>query len=207
MEIKLLVGIPTINRADLLNEALVGYYEDFPNTEIFIVDNGHQDLIIRENRIAVYKPQENLNVTGSWNLIMDYAKKTGHTHVLLLNDDVYLGRTEYQVKTLIKANSSFGFFNSMCNWSAFVLSLETYQKVGPFDFVNYFNDNDYFYRMQLLGVPMFYTEFLNPKIYRNSMTIAKDPSLNAKFGEYQNHYIQKWGGMPGKETYTTPFNL
>lgn len=203
---KLLVGIPTINRADLLNEALRGYYEDFKDTEIFIIDNGHQDLIVRENKIAVYRPTENLNVTGSWNHIMDYAIRIGATHVLMLNDDIYLGVKERSIKAIIQNNPA-DFYNSYQNWCVFILPVKTFVEVGPFDFVNYFNDNDYFYRMQLMGKSMVYTELLNPEIYRNSMTIAKDPSLNSKFGEYQNHYIQKWGGMPGKEIFKTPFNL
>ena len=85
---KLIIGIPTINRADLLNEALANYFEDFKNTEIFIVDNGKQEIITREKNFVIYRPESNLNVSGSWNVIMDYAKKVNATHVLMLNDDI-----------------------------------------------------------------------------------------------------------------------
>ena len=93
MKTKLIVGIPTINRADLLNEALVKYFEDFIDTEIVVVDNGNQDIIIRENKFFIYRPHQNLGVSGSWNIIMDYANKVNATHVLMLNDDIYLGKT------------------------------------------------------------------------------------------------------------------
>jgi hypothetical protein len=53
---------------------------------------------------------------------------------------------------------------------------------------------------------MVYTAILNPVIYRNSMTIAKDPTLNSRFLEYRQNYIDKWGGLPNEETFTTPFN-
>ena len=53
---KIIIGIPTLNRADLLNEALEKYFEDFKDTEIFIVDNGKQNIITREEKFAIYKP-------------------------------------------------------------------------------------------------------------------------------------------------------
>lgn len=208
-ETKLIVGIPTINRADLLNEALEKYFEDFKNTEIFIVDNGGQELITREKKFVIYRPEENLNVSGSWNLIMDYANRINATHVLMLNDDVYLGKAEDTILTLIEWNKKQGFFNSYCNWSSFILEVATFNKVGLFDqsnFPNYFNDNDYFYRMQLMDVSMCYTHTLDPIVYRNSMTIAKDPSLNQNFMVYRQNYINKWGGLPTQETFITPFN-
>jgi len=206
---KLLIGIPTINRADLLNDALIKYFEDFQNTEIFIIDNGNQEIVTRENKFAIYRPESNLNVSGSWNAIMDYANRVGATHVLMLNDDVYLGKTEQEINSLIELNIDYGFFNSYYNWCSFILKVKEFNKVGLFDqenFPNYFNDNDYFYRMRLLESKMFYTHSLDPVIYRNSMTIAKDPSLNSRFMEYRQNYINKWGGLPTFEIYTKPFS-
>jgi len=206
---KLIIGIPTINRADLLNEALANYFEDFQNTEIFIVDNGKQELITREKNFVIYRPESNLNVSGSWNLIMDYAEKVNATHVLMLNDDVYLGKTELEIQTIIRLGGDTPFYNSEMNWCSFIFSLDGFKKVGNFDaefFLNYFNDNDMFYRMKLLNMEMIYTSALNPVVYRNSMTIAKDPTLNYRFAEYRQNYISKWGGLPNQETFITPFN-
>jgi GT2 family glycosyltransferase len=206
---KLIIGIPTINRADLLNEALANYFEDFKNTEIFIVDNGNQEIITRENNFVIYRPETNLNVSGSWNIIMDYAKKVNATNVLMLNDDVYLGKTELEIQTILRLWKDVPFFNSEMNWCSFIMSIDGFNKVGSFDeksFPNYFNDNDMFYRMKLLNIDMVYTAMLNPVIYRNSMTIAKDPTLNERFLEYRQNYINKWGGLPTREIFTTPFN-
>jgi GT2 family glycosyltransferase len=207
---KLIIGIPTINRADLLNEALAKYFEDFKETEIVICDNGNQEIITREKKFVIYRPESNLNVSGSWNMIMDYAKKVNATHVLMLNDDVYLGKTEIEIQTLLRLwGEDIPFFNSEMNWCSFIMSVKGFEKVGAFDadfFLNYFNDNDMFYRMKLLGMQMIYTAILNPVIYRNSMTIAKDPSLNSRFLEYRQNYINKWGGLPSEEIFITPFN-
>lgn len=210
MKTKLIVGIPTINRADLLNESLKKYFEDFIETEIVIVDNGNQDIITRENKFFIYRPFENLGVSGSWNMIMDYAEKVKATHVLMLNDDVYLGKDEYSINSMINVFEKIHFINSEMNWSSFILSVEGYKKIGKFDeniYPAYFEDNDYCYRMRLLGIERLNTDYLNPVIYRNSQTIQKDPNLNLNFSKNRDYYISKWGGEPNKETFKTPHNI
>lgn len=209
MQTKLIIGIPTINRADLLNEALIKYFEDFIETEIVIVDNGKQDIVIREKKFFIYRPHQNLGVSGSWNIIMDYADKVKATHVLMLNDDIYLGKNETEILYMIKHAPDCNFFNSLMNWSAWILSVKAYKTIGAFDenfFPAYFEDNDYCYRMRLCGIDRINTSYLNPLIYRNSQTILKDSSLNQNFNNNRQYYASKWGGIPSEETFTTPFN-
>lgn len=206
---KLIVGIPTINRADLLNEALEKYFENFQETEILIVDNGNQQIITRENNFVIYKPERNLGVAGSWNMMMDYADKVNATHVFILNDDVVYGRTEQEVKMLINQNPETQFFNSTDNYCSFILSIDLWKELGGFDetfYPAYFEDNDWSYRVKLIGKERLNTSFLDPLIYRNSMTIAKEPSLNNLFDKNKAYYAEKWGGYPHEETFKTPFN-
>jgi GT2 family glycosyltransferase len=205
---KLIIGIPTINRADLLNEALANYFEDFKDTEIVICDNGKQDIITRERNFVLYRPEQNLGVSGSWNMIMDYADKVNGTHVLILNDDIYLGKSQEEISTIIRLWKP-EFICTELNWCSFILSVEAYKKVGKFDenfFPAYFEDNDYFRRMQLSGVTIIVNPMLNPVVYRNSMTIQKTPELNNGFEKNRQYYISKWGGQPTQETFSTPFN-
>jgi glycosyltransferase involved in cell wall biosynthesis len=206
---KLIIGIPTLNRADLLNEALIKYFEDFENTEIFIVDNGNQSIITREEKFAIYRPTENLGVAKSWNYIMDYADKVEATHVLMMNDDVYLGRTEHEIKMVMRNNENFDFINSFLNWCSYILKVEAWKKAGKFDeefFPAYFEDNSFDYKMTLIGAKKTWTSFLDPIVYRNSMTIAKDPALNNRFEYNKQLYIRMWGGIPTEEKYVTKFN-
>jgi GT2 family glycosyltransferase len=206
---KLIVGIPTINRADLLNEALERYFEDFKEIEIFIVDNGNQNIITRENLFAIYRPETNLGVAKSWNMIMDYADKVDATHVLMLNDDIVSGRTEHEIKMLINQNPDIPFFNSLQNWCCFILEVDAWRELGGFDeefFPAYFEDNSFCYKMRLAGMERLNTSFLNPIVYRNSMTIAKDPTLNNKFMNNKQIYIDMWGGLPDEEKFKTKFN-
>jgi GT2 family glycosyltransferase len=206
---KLLVGIPTINRADLLNEALAEYFEDFASTEIVICDNGNQDIITREKMFVIYRPPQNLGVAGSWNMIMDYAERLGFTHVLMLNDDIMLGRTGYEIKLLIEQNLEVPFINSYQNWCSFILRVDAWKQVGGFDtefFPAYFEDNSFCYKMRLANMERVHTFVLNPLVYRNSMTIAKEPSLNNNFMRNRQVYIDMWGGLPSEEKYITKYN-
>jgi hypothetical protein len=150
-----------------------------------------------------------LGVSDGWNMLMDYADRIDATHVFMLNDDVYSGRNERQINHLLYSHPEISFFNSLQNWCSFILKTESWERIGSFDgvnFPNYFNDNDYCTRMKLLGITRWNTDFLNPDIYRNSMTIAKDPALNNNFSLYQQRYIEKWGGLPNQERFRTPFN-
>lgn len=208
-EIKLVVAIPTINRADLLNDALAKYFEDFKDTHIAICDNGNQDIITREENFMIYRPQENLGVAKSWNMLMDYSDKIGATHVLILNDDIYLGKNETELALLIKNNLDADFINSFHNWCSYILRVDIWKKAGMFDeefFPAYFEDNSFDYKMTLVGAKKTWTSFLDPIVYRNSMTIAKDPTLNQKFMQNKQMYIQMWGGLPTEEKYLTKFN-
>lgn len=208
-EIKLVVAIPTINRADLLNEALAKYFEDFKNTHIAICDNGNQDIISREENFMIYRPQKNLGVAKSWNMLMDYSEKISATHVLMLNDDIYLGKNENALNMLIKKNLDADFINSFHNWCSYILRVDIWNKAGKFDeefFPAYFEDNSFDYKMTLLGAKKSWTSFLDPIVYRNSMSIAKDPTLNQKFMQNREMYVQMWGGLPTQEKYLTKFN-
>ena len=207
-EIKLVLAIPTINRADLLNEALAKYFEDFKDTHIAICDNGNQDILTREENFMIYRPQENLGVAKSWNMLIDYSDKIGATHVLMLNDDIYLGKTESELNFLIKKNLDADFINSFHNWCSYILTIDIWKKAGKFDeefFPAYFEDNSFDYKMTLVGAKKSWTSFLDPIVYRNSMTIAKDPTLNQKFMQNKQMYINMWGGLPSEEKYKTKF--
>jgi GT2 family glycosyltransferase len=208
-EIKLVVAIPTINRADLLNEALAKYFEDFKFTHIAICDNGNQNILTREENFMIYRPAQNLGVAGSWNMLMDYSDKIGATHILMLNDDIYLGKSAETIMYLIRNNIGYDFFNSYHNWCSFILTIDIWKKVGGFDtefFPAYFEDNSFDYKMTLAGANKSWTSFLDPVVYRNSMTIAKQPELNSRFMQNRQMYIDMWGGLPTEEKFTTKFN-
>src|SRR5690606_38556929 len=121
----------------------------------------------------------------------------------------YLGKSESQIQSILQVWKKMAFINSYQHWCSYILTVQAWKEFGKFDeniFPAYFEDNDAHYRMKLLDMNMVYTEKLNPVIFRNSMTIEKDASLNENFLKNRDYYIKKWGGEPSKEMFSIPFN-
>jgi len=202
--------IPTINRKDLLIEALDFYTTHMPNTQILIWDNGKQTIPTYPNT-EIFEAEYNYGVAASWNALIDKAWERGIENYLILNDDVILRCGEGIInQMLVKCAETKAFHRCrpFYNWSAFILRKSTYDLVGRFDenFKRcYFEDNDYQYRMRLAGIPIMYEDQLNPEIYRNSQSILKDPLLS-NYIDNRDYFVKKWGGMPDSETHKTPFN-
>ena len=213
------IGVPTINRGmDLFLGSLIAYTMfDFPNTDIYIIDNGNQGLdkeldklnqsfIIRDS-IHIIVEDKNIGVAASWNKLcrMIYEK---YENALILNDDIYLGCTDVDIEKLILKNKG-GFIQATNTWAAFIINKSVFEKVGDFDegfYPAYFEDNDYVYRMKLAKVAVSKKSELVPKNMKHSSSIAKDPALNKNFLKLKKRYIEKWGGEPEREKFKTPFN-
>ncbi len=202
------IAIPSINRADLLCEALRVYRDTFRETEILICDNGRQNLLQSSDNVKVFKQKRNLGVSGSWNFL---AKKVfeKYAHVLILNDDVIIQKKYAELTPFAEPNLSSDFIYAEVGFAAFFLSLKTYRIVGEFDegfYPAYFEDNDYLYRMKLKNLNIQQTEALNPEVFRVSQSIALNPGLNLRFEINKQRYIKKWGGMPLHEVFKTAYN-
>lgn len=202
------LGIPTINRNDLLQEALEVYKETWYGRHVFIVDNGNQAIQTKASNQRVMVMPKNLGVAGSWNLLAKTIRNKGYSHVALLNDDIIWNRNADEIEEFIKNNPA-DFYQGLGTWCCFVIPIATLEKIGLFDEIFricYFEDNSAAYRMKLAGMKVIADAFFNPDVYRNSSTISKDPSLNANFELNKQTYIEMWGGMPNQETFTIPFN-
>lgn len=204
------VLIPTINRKDLLVEALDWYLANL-KTQIIVLDNGKQGIASGSSNLKVFESEKNKGVAGSWNWLIKKGYELGFTNYLILNDDIVLKRGEGEINQIIEkwGKNTFHRPRAFYNWSAFLINKTIFDKVGDFDeaFVKcFFEDNDYEYRMKLAGVTIRFEDALNADVYRNSQTIEKNPLL----GDYvanKEYYIKKWGGIPTEETYKTAFNL
>ena len=191
-------------------EALDYYTNVFTNISIYILDNGKQDIPNTYRNTYIYTKEDNLGVSGSWNFLIEKAISNGYNYFLILNDDIILKKDEESIYNIILKYGSDKFIRSeqFYNWSAFILSKNIYHRIGRFDtsFERcYFEDNDYEYRMKLENIPIVYDKELNAEVYRNSMTIQKEPHLN-NFNNNLKYYESKWGGVPSEEKYTIPFN-
>lgn len=171
------------------NEGIRKAREDKKCGYIYIVNN---DNVLRHDSID--------------NLI-DYADNVGlgDTHYMLISSMTYVGdpaKFEDVPVTFTEAEGG-------C-YTAFMISPKTVDKVGWFDegfFPAYFEDNDYDRRIKKL-------ELLSTKttcsqvIPGRSKTMSENPHVAAQIhkGHARKYYQDKWGGLPGNETYEYPFN-
>lgn len=203
------VGIPTINRADLLNEALVKYAQCWPTMKVFILDNGNQKIVTQSPNQKIFRSDINIGVAASWNFLAEKAFSEGYFRILMLNDDIELERDEKEIRANLDKYPDHTLVVQDGTWCSFMLPKVVYDLVGPFDedfYPAYFEDNDYEYRVELNPYTEMEThEILNPTLYRNSMTIKKDPTLNKNFQDNEKKYIAKWGGKPSREIFKKPY--
>jgi GT2 family glycosyltransferase len=214
MKNKFAIGIPTLNRADLLIPSLEAYAKDFDGIKIYIVDNGNQielfnwlNQVDNPNHEVVF-PSENLGVAKSWNTLLDSIYKE-HEYALILNDDIYLGLHKNYIENLIERYQSQVLLTNPIDWCVFLMPKSTYIEHGKFDeqfYPAYCEDNDYVYRLKLKGQKVFKTPDLIPKVHRASMTLERDYTLQTAYHENKEKYIEKWGGAPDFELFKKPYN-
>ena len=200
-----ILGIPTLNRHDLLREcvdsALAGTR---PPHLVYVVDNGggfaHPD-----HRVRVLSPPENLGVARSWNLLHKIA---GRLPLLISNDDV-----RFAPDTCEAALATPGPFVAICAWACFLQREECWRAVGEYDeqfWPAYFEDGDYHYRMRLAGL-----DYVVPSggavAHAGSATLRSLPDVHRHtvvhhFDLNRDYYVRKWGGLPGRERYRRPFD-
>lgn len=211
MKYSFAIGIPTLNRADLLNPTLEKYFRQFPDVEIFIVNNGNKKITSRDKNFTIHKSESNYGVAKSWNYLCDQIFKN-HEYALILNDDIEINLNQDDLENFL-VNQTFDLVKCQEDFHlcSFALSKNCFLK-HRFDesfFPAYFEDRDYFHRMKLDNLKLLSHSYLNPIKFINSATISKDggdPSINKNFHGLRKFYMDKWGGMPDQEIFTSPFN-
>ena len=202
------IGIPTLNRADLLIPSIEKYIEDFPGVDIHIIDNGNQNLKFDYPNVHIYEEKNNLGVAASWNKLCKiiFINKSWS---LIINDDVYLGYNTKIVNQVIESSYT-GITQSHLNFSVILMNKDIFNNVGEFDekfYPAYYEDSDYIYRLKLLGLRQDVDTRLNPKDARVSQTYEKCPEyVNDAMRYNRQRYIDKWGDIPLLEKFITPFN-
>ena len=203
------IGIPTLNRYDLLKPSLEKYKNDFAGVKIHVVDNGDQNI----EWDTVYNFKKNIGVAASWNLICDEIFRTKE-YAVIVNDDVYLGYDSATIEASIQnalqeCKEDQIFIRSSHSWSVFIISKALYKRIGKFDelfWPAYYEDSDYIYRMILAETRQIIDETISPRIYNISGSYDRNPELvNFAMQINKHRYTLKWGGLPLLEKYKTPF--
>lgn len=96
------------------------------------------------------------------------------------------------------------------DFACFMITERCFQQVGPFDenfYPAYFEDNDYHRRIILSGLNS--RMITNAPYYHYGSTTQRtnDGVQPKDFELNRQYYKEKWGGVPGAETFATPYNI
>lgn len=200
----LILGIPVINRPDLLRLCLASIDLD---CQVVVIDNSGTGTLgdlaaeIRPDALIV-EPAANLGYTASVNHII--RSFPHHDRWLIANAD-----TEFAPGDLARLAREPGWVG-ITDWRVFTIDAETIDRAGFWDenFQNYCSDADYERRCALAGADW-------RVIPGNTSHVGSVCWIGDQRGQANNartypieraYYRAKWGGEPrGGEVFTTPF--
>jgi GT2 family glycosyltransferase len=178
------------------------------------------------HRVLDFPYGTNRGLSTSWNEGILEAYGHGCDVVLIVNDDIVFApgdvdklaeyaaqHRENYIVTCRGFNHGLGKHDSI-GYSCFAINPIALETIGYFDenFTPiYFEDNDYGRRAMLAGLHEGHCDTTQLE-HGGSHTIKYASAdykqqHNRTFEANQKYYKAKWGGEPGKETYTTPFNV
>ncbi|WP_020471405.1 glycosyltransferase [Zavarzinella formosa] len=189
------VGIPTLNRYDLLDQCLAAVFAaTLRPTRVVVIDNGGM-FSTNLPDVEVIRPGKNLGVAASWNLL---HRLTAPLPLILLNDDVIAGPTLFE--TLL---------NDPCpvtlalGWAAFKQLSQVWVTVGDYDeafYPAYYEDADYYRRIVIAGVRWGSIGACGSSHGGSETKRALPPDGQAKLDRQvdanRTYYEQKWAGRP-----------
>jgi GT2 family glycosyltransferase len=228
----LTLGVPTLNRYDLC-ELMLG--SACLNTRVpdrlAVVDNGSQlsefDVPMftiggeptRRLAAEVVRPGRNLGVGPAWNLLAKKYLEAPEDRLLICGDDLSLGADciDQLLKTMTETDADFVFPDPARSkmhqmFSCFMVRSSLFEKVGYFDerfWPAYFEDNDFHRRMKFAGAieavaPCGYDHLNSGTMKRYSKEELEQHHV--RFRAVRDYYIEKWGGLPGEEKFSIPFD-
>jgi GT2 family glycosyltransferase len=215
---RVFVGIPILNRADLLERCLD--HIDHP-AQLLVVDNNSVDRrfdarlrrLARERGFELARQPRNLGVAASWNLIVRTGIARGFDLVFIGSNDTFLHPGSLAaVLELEKPDDEVVWH--LASWNFFAIHRRAIDRVGWFDenfYPAYKEDQDYAYRCSLAGVKRIQAYFTGAGAeHLGSQTIHSDAhyfacNRHTHLRLNMAYYRRKWGGNRGCERYVTPF--
>ena len=199
--------VPVLSRFDLFAELMESV--DYPVLPI-VIDNWNH----------------NRGVAAAWNLGMNKALDMGCRYAIIANDDSRFAPNAI-MKNVLAMKETGGVLVSFCqngdglsnelpegaDFFNFMIDIpQLIDKCGYFDenfMPAYFEDND-MHRRIILSDAKSYVNMGAVAYHRGSATQNSDPynpvCHPTQFNVNKQYFILKWGGMPGQEVYTHPYN-
>ena len=216
---KVFIGIPVLNRVDLLQRALESI--DIP-AYIYIVNNNSVDsefqeklAILKEaHGLDVYSAKYNLGVAASWNRIIMYAMGLGYDKLIISSNDTILNPGALAALADVDTSDPKSVIWHLHAWNCYMIHVRAIPLVGWFDenfYPAYREDQDYSYRCDALAKVLRHNPIEGGAEHLGSQTVGSDAEYASHnkntHGNWNTaHYQMKWGGMPGGEVFTMPYD-
>jgi GT2 family glycosyltransferase len=212
------VCIVVFNRYDLLARLLASIDRSTLQPDaVYIIDNGHDMVKVRDvvEQAHLGMTVDTLTNSGSslpeaWNWFLENVPDDR----VIASDDI-----EFHPETLRLFHETPGPFVGMHDgkssaYACFLLRDACVERVGLFDETIspdylYFEDCDYHRRMALLGMlptPVVEDIFHGGQQSWEYKSEAERQDHHQRFVLAQSNYLRKWGGLPGREVYTVPYD-
>ena len=211
------LGTPVFKRYDLYRKMLLSAEAGEVKPDKYIlVDNGSQATdsyleTLPKVNLEVISPGKNVGVSIAWNMII----KSTEDIRIICNDDIifYPNTIKILAESFTPERISFpGIEKNENIFSCFLIPDLIVRTVGFFDenfFPAYFEDNDYTRRLLLAGYQFIpatcsYNHMGSGTLkYYSSWELA---AHHESFKRNREYYIRKWGGLPEREVFFSPFN-
>ena len=191
-----------------------------------VVDNGDERFAVDGSQAVVIRPSANVGRAGAWNIVLRLAFETLSVgRAVLLDGDLAVAPDTFDRMLASQASvvCAHGF-------SCFRLDEAPWRTVGEFDeefWPSSFEDADYRRRLALAGVPVEewpieeHSRAAQGRVTRvtyasgiahnrtdrhRGWSARRVARLRTELEANRKRYAQKWGGLPGAETLSTPFN-
>jgi GT2 family glycosyltransferase len=216
----IIVGIPTLNRFDLLTSSIDSALSgSVPPDEIYVIDNSGGAYPERwqaryHNRVMVHVSSVNHGVAKSWNMLRSIAR-IEQAQLILSNDDItFAPDTIEQLLLAAETRPRAGIVSAIegQRFSLFWLNPELYaDPAWAFDEafqMAYFEDNDYAWRLTLARWQLAIAPTAVTHVGSATLAAMTPEQLTAKHAAYAHnaqYFVRKWGGPPHAEIYSIPF--
>jgi hypothetical protein len=208
--------IPVVNHFNLLEKA-INSVPDGLFDEYFVFNNSGGDIPIDIKHFKLFDNVGRKTFRETQNIMRQYAIENACDYYCFMhNDGEVLDDTVQRLVAMAESQTEpwsviFTHYDVLCAYST-----ECVKKIGlwgdfkwPKDQQNgYYLDNDYYRRMnlqwakeqQLPNTNVLHTEYSNT--IRNPV---EQRLWETQIRYVENHYLKKWGGLPGREEYNEAF--
>lgn len=218
---KKFIFIPVVNNFHLLQKAINSVPANLFD-EYFIFNNSGNKIPIDTKHFKVIDRFGRLTFRQTQNAMREYAIINNFDYYCFMHNDGEI--VDDSTQRLIKLADEYIQNNKkwsviFTNYDVFcAYSTECVTKIGKWgdnlwpkeQQSGYYLDNDYYRRMHFSSYEVIKLPNTNVihNEYSNTIKYGKEKALwESQSNKIRNYYAKKWGGEPGKETYTRPWNI